>query len=152
MVMLEKFRESRDRRDEFGALFTDLSKAFDCIDHNLLITKLSLYGVTTKSLNLFFSYLINRMQSVRINNNYSNKHEIMYGVSQGSVLGPLLFNILVDTRCRLNVYKTSIRITLSAPYSLRDKNEHSRNPKTVTYGTESISFFGTQNLAFNYLK
>ena len=52
--MLEKFKEPRDNGEEFGAVFTDLSKAFDCIDHNLLITKLSWYGVTPKSLNLIF--------------------------------------------------------------------------------------------------
>ena len=50
MVMAEKLKESRDKREEYGAFFTDLSKAFDCIDHNLLITKLSWYGVTPISL------------------------------------------------------------------------------------------------------
>ena len=93
MVMLEKFKESRDKGEEFEAFFTDLSKAFDCIDHNLLITKLSWYGVTPKSLKLIFSYLSNRTQGVRINNSYSRKSEIKYGVPQGSVLGLLLFNI-----------------------------------------------------------
>ena len=97
MVMLEKFKESRDKGEEFGAFFTDLFKAFDCIDHNLLITKLSWYGVTPISLKLIFSYLSNRTQCVRINNSYSRKSEIKYGVPQGSVLGPLLFNIdLID--------------------------------------------------------
>ena len=48
MVMLEKFRESRNKGKEFGAFFTGLSKAFDCIDHNLLITKLSWYRATPK--------------------------------------------------------------------------------------------------------
>ena len=56
MVMLEKFKESRDKGEEFGAFFTDLSKAFDYRDHNLLITKLSWYGVTPVSLKLIFSY------------------------------------------------------------------------------------------------
>ena len=50
MVMLEKFKESRNKVEEFGAFFTDLSKTLDCIDCKLLITKLSWYGVTPKSL------------------------------------------------------------------------------------------------------
>ena len=95
--MLEKFKESRDKEEEFGFFFTDLSKAFDCIDHNLLKTKLSRYGVTPIYLKLIFSYLSNRTQGVRINNSYSRKSEIKYDVPQGSVLGPLLFNIdLID--------------------------------------------------------
>ena len=73
MVMLEKVKESRDKGEEFEAFFTDLSKAFDCIDHNLLITKLFWYGVTHISLKLFFFYLSNRAQCVRINNSYSKK-------------------------------------------------------------------------------
>ena len=59
MVMAEKLKESRDKREEYGAFFTDLSKAFDCIDHNLVITKLSSYGVTPITLKLIFSYLTN---------------------------------------------------------------------------------------------
>ena len=94
MIMLEKFKESRDKGEEFGAFFTDSPEAFDCIDNNLLITKLSWYGVTPKSLKSIFSYLSNRtQQGVRINNSYSRKSEVKYGVPQGSVLGLLLFNI-----------------------------------------------------------
>ena len=63
--MLEKFKESRDKGEEIGAFFTDLSKAFDSIDHNLLITKLSWYRVTPKPLKFFFSYLGKRTQVVR---------------------------------------------------------------------------------------
>ena len=55
MVRLEKFKESRESWNEFGALFTDLHIVFDCMDHILLIIKLSWYGVTSKSLNLIFS-------------------------------------------------------------------------------------------------
>ena len=83
MIMLEKFKESRDKGEEFGAFFTDLFKVFNCIDRNLPITKLSWYGVTPTSLQLIFSYLSNRTKCVRINNSYSRKSEIKYGVPQG---------------------------------------------------------------------
>ena len=68
MFILEKFKKSRGKGEEFGAFFTDLSKEFRCIDHNLLKTKLSSYGVTSKSLKLIFPYLSDRLQGVRINN------------------------------------------------------------------------------------
>ena len=55
MVRLEKLKELREIWNDFGALFTDPPIVFDCMDHILLITKLSWYGVTTKSLNLIFS-------------------------------------------------------------------------------------------------
>ena len=97
MVMLEKSKESRDKGKEFWAFFTDLSKAFDFIDHSLLITKLSWYRITPKSFKLIFSYLSNRTEGVRINNSYSRKSDTKYGVPQGLVPGPLLLNIdLID--------------------------------------------------------
>ena len=80
MVILEKLKESRDKGEECGVFFTDISKAFDCIDHNLLITNLSWYGVTPISLKLFFSYLSNRTQCVRINNSYSRKSTVSHRV------------------------------------------------------------------------
>ena len=81
--MLEKFKEFLDKGNEFGALLTDLSKAFDCIDHKLLIAKLFWYGAS--SLNLIFSYLSNRTRRVKIKTSYSDKSTIEYGVSQGSI-------------------------------------------------------------------
>ena len=54
MVILQKIKELRNQGEEFGAFFIDLSKVFDCIDHKILITKLSWYGVTPKSLKLIF--------------------------------------------------------------------------------------------------
>ena len=80
IVILPESKESRDKGEKFGAFFTDLSKAFDCIDHNPLITKLSWYWVAPKSLNIIFSYLCNRTQDVRVNSSYSRKNNIKYGV------------------------------------------------------------------------
>ena len=67
LVMVEKFKEAIDRGNVFGALLTDLSKAFDCINHPLLIAKLYNYGVLTLSNNMIFSYLNNRSHQIKIN-------------------------------------------------------------------------------------
>ena len=77
----------------FGALLTDLSKAFHCLHHDLLIAKLNAYGFSLPALKLIRDYLLNRKQTTRINNSYSTWREIVLGVTEGSIIGPLFCNI-----------------------------------------------------------
>ena len=93
LAMLQKFKEEIDRGNQFGALLTDLSKAFDCIDHKLLIAKLYEYGVLSSALNIISSYLKQRTRRTKINDCFSTRSNIEYNVLQDSVLGPLLLII-----------------------------------------------------------
>ena len=100
LAILENFKKSVDEGNKSGVLSTNLSKAFDCIDHKVLIAMLFWYGVSPTALNLIHSYLTNRTQRIKINNSYSRRSSIKYGVPQGSVLGLLLFNIyLIGLLC-----------------------------------------------------
>ncbi len=68
-----------------------MSRAFDTVDHSILLTKLNHYGIRGQSLSWFDNYLKNRKQFTSVNNKQSKPQVIKYGVPQGSVLGPLLF-------------------------------------------------------------
>ena len=92
LVMLEKSKNAVDKGKCFRALLTDLSKSFDCLSHELLIAKLHAYGFNLPALKLIQSYLSNRKQRTNINATFSSWEEMSFGVSQGSILGPLLFN------------------------------------------------------------
>ena len=81
-----------DQRDVFGALLTDLSKVFDCIPHDLIIAKMEAYGLDICALRLIHAYLNNRKQGTKVNKVYGSWKDIIFGIPQGSILGPLLFN------------------------------------------------------------
>ena len=88
IVLLERWKEGVDQ----GHVF-DLSKAFDCLSHNLLIAKFNAYGFDNKAVRFVYDYLASRKQRSKISDTYNSGKEILSGVPQGSILGPILFNI-----------------------------------------------------------
>ena len=94
-MMLETWKEATDNNKAFRALLTDLSKAFDCLSHDLLIAKLHAYGLDLATLKILQDYLTNRKQRTKVDSFYSSWEKILSGVPQGSILGPLLSKIFM---------------------------------------------------------
>ena len=103
LEMIEKLRKIRDEKGVFAAVLTDMSKAFNCIPHQLLIPKLSAYdGFDMISIVFISGYLKNRKQKTKIGSTFSEYLNILFGVPQGSILGSLLFLIFVADLFYLN--------------------------------------------------
>ncbi len=93
MKLCEKMRQAMNCNEVVALISMDLSKAFDCLLHDLMAAKLIAYGMSHSSVKILISYLRHRKQHVKIGSDTSDWMTILKGIPQGSILGPSLFNL-----------------------------------------------------------
>ena len=147
--LIENWRRCLDENRIVGAVLMDLSKAFDCLSHELLIAKLDAYGFNENTVKLVYSYLTNRKQSVKIKGSLSALKRILSGVPQGSILGPILFNIFINDLFYFvsedNIHNVADDNTVSG--NALSLNELIQEPQNLTEST--ISWFEQNHMMSN---
>ena len=122
--MTDSWLNAMDKGKIIGVVLVDFKKAFDLVDHRILLNKLDIYGIKDETLMWFSTYLSNRRQQVSVNNTMSDFKQISYGVPQGSILGPLLFLLFIND---LPLYTDNVSTDLYADdttlYDIQDSME-----------------------------
>ena len=120
LLMLEKWMKAQITKQHFGILLTDLSKAFTCLNYELLIAKLHEYGLSLSSLELVHDYFLNRKQRTKFNSKYSSWADISEAVPHGSVLWPLFFDrFLCDLFIMLTQPTLPVMLLITRPMLLK---------------------------------
>ena len=122
ITLVDRITHSLDKGDIVISVFLDLKKAFDTVDHHILLKKLFAYGIRGNSFKWFQSYLSNRSQYVMYDNKKSKTQYISCGVPQGSILGPLLFIIYMNDICNVSNLLYTIMYADDTSVSLSGNN------------------------------
>ena len=149
--VVNKLQISSDDRLYTYLILLDLSKAFDTVDHQILLIKLEKYGIRGNTLKLIHNYLINRKQTVNINNTFSDLKTIKCGVPQGSILGPLLFSIYVNDLPKASNFDTRLFADDTA-LLLTDSNLTTLNKKVNSEFSKIENWLNANKLSLNYSK
>ena len=148
IAMIEKCRNNMDKGISCAALLADLNKAFDCIVHDFLIAKLEAYGFSFEALKVMYNYLTDRKHRTKVNNSFSDFIDLLLGVPQVLILGPLLFNIYI---CNLFFFVEEIVTSYAddtTPYS-NGKNVVTVLGNIETKGKQVFNWFSMSYLKSN---
>ena len=141
--MVDRIISNFDNRKYYLSVYMDLSKAFDCIDYGILLTKLKHYGFSEHSLKLIENYLSDRYQFVKIRDVESSLLPINIGVPQGSILGPLLFVIYINDICKSSDLFEAILYADDSTFSIvldnLSNNSHENSINSYDDKTRSIN-------------
>lgn len=146
--LIKEILDGFEKRYYGQATLFDLRKAFDCVDHNKIVSKLKFYGVSGVALSFFVSYLSNRRQKVYLNGNWSKEVGVPYGVPQGSVLGPLLFLILINDLPNSIRAKSFIYVDDSTFFNIHSNFDSLQNCVNETI-LEASTWFQSNGLLLN---
>ena len=139
-LIFEIWKGATDNNKAFSALLTDLSKAFDCLSHDLLIAKLHAYGLDIDSLNILQDYLSNRKERTKVVSFYSSGEAVHSGGPQDSILGPLLFSIFM---CDMLLI---LKVTYDTGYA--DDNTASLVRDNIAYVIKTLEEMGENLLSW----
>ena len=152
ITLTDKISEALDQGKLVIGIFLDFSKAFDIVDHGILLQKLELYGVQDIALKWFDSYLSNRLQYVTYNNVKSDKQNVKCRVPQGSILGPLLFLLYINDLTTVSSTSLSVLFADDTNIFLSGKSLQSMSMTLNEQLTAIYEWLCCNKLSLNVLK